>query len=466
MAKAKTVFFCKECGNESPKWLGKCPGCGEWNSFVEEKIRTDRRAPSGQSPIGERAATRPQPITDIPEEEGRRFTTGIEEFDRILGGGIVEGAVSLLGGEPGVGKSTLLLQIAYNLAAKSEGKEKILYVTGEESARQTRMRAERLQAFHPSLMVQCETDVEAIAASIDDLKPRLTVIDSIQTLYSADISSAPGSVAQIRESAARLVRQAKILNCAVIFIGHVTKDGVVAGPRLLEHMVDSVLYFEGERQFAFRILRSIKNRFGSTNEIGIFEMTTKGLVGVPNPSELFLGERPENTPGSVVLAAVEGTRPLLVEVQALVSPSAGFGSPRRAAHGMDAKRLALILAVLEKRLGLALGDRDVFINIAGGLKIEEPALDLAVAAALASSALDRPIDQEAVVFGEVGLAGETRSVTQVEKRLNEARRLGFNYCVYGAPHREKPRKQKGLSLPPASSLEEALQLLGLGRQNR
>jgi len=461
MAKNKTVFMCQECGQDFPKWQGRCPACGTWNSLVEEVVRSAPRGSSSPN-SGALGPHPPRPITEIPPDEGKRLSTRISEFDRILGGGLVEGSVTLLGGEPGVGKSTLMLQVAHELAASGEGK--VLYVTGEESARQTRMRAERLGAFHDALLVQCEVDVDAILDSLAKVQPAVAVIDSIQTLASADISSAPGSVSQVRESAARLVRYAKETGLALFFIGHVTKEGIVAGPRLLEHMVDTVLYFEGERHFSYRILRSVKNRFGSTNEIGIFEMTEKGLAPVANPSEMFLSERPADTPGSVVVAAIEGTRPLLVEVQALVSPNGGFGTPRRSTHGMDAKRLALILAVLEKRLGLPLSNQDVFVNLAGGLRIEEPALDLAVAAAVAGSALNQPTDRGTAVFGEVGLAGETRSVGQLGKRLNEARRLGFQACVYGAPQKEKPRKEKGLSLYPASTLEEALRLLGLVRK--
>lgn len=454
MSKTKIVFLCQECGQDAPKWQGRCPACGAWNSMVEESVRPAAHGGKKTSP-GQSA----QPITEIPADEGRRVSTRITEFDRILGGGLVEGSVTLLGGEPGVGKSTLMLQTAQHLAATVSGP--VLYITGEESARQTRMRAERLEAFHESLLVLCETDVDAILNALEKIRPVAAVADSIQTLASADVASAPGSVSQVRESAARLVRRAKETGLVLFFIGHVTKEGVVAGPRVLEHMVDTVLYFEGERHFSYRILRAVKNRFGSTNEIGIFEMTEKGLVPVANPSEMFLSERPAESAGSVVLAAIQGTRPLLVEVQALVSPNGGFGTPRRSSHGMDAKRLALILAVLEKRIGIPVSNQDVFVNLAGGLHVEEPALDLAVAAAVAGSALNKPVDRDAVVFGEVGLAGETRSVGQIEKRLNEARRLGFKLCVYGAPHREKPRRDNGLALHPASTLEEALHMLGL-----
>jgi DNA repair protein RadA/Sms len=426
--------------------------------MVEEIVRTaaPEGARAGRAAPG---AQPPRPITEIPADEGRRLSTHVGEFDRILGGGLIEGSVTLVGGEPGVGKSTLLLQVAHEIAARDA--KSVLYVTGEESVRQTRLRAERLGTLSKNLLVQCETDVETIIETLASAKPAVAVIDSIQTLSVPEIASAPGSVAQIRESAARLVRTAKESGLALFFIGHVTKEGIVAGPRLLEHMVDTVLYFEGERHFSYRILRAVKNRFGSTNEIGIFEMTERGLIPVENPSEMFLSERPAESAGSVVLAAVEGSRPLLVEVQALVSPCGSFGTPRRSAHGMDARRLALILAVLEKRVGLALSSQDVFANIAGGLRIEEPALDLAVAAAVAGSALNLAVDRKAVVFGEVGLAGEVRSVGQFQKRLNESRRLGFEICVYGAPRREKPRVENGLRLCPASTVEEALRLLGL-----
>lgn len=420
-----------------------------------------RPAPAGasKSSLALGASHPPMPIADIPPDEGKRISTQIGEFDRILGGGLIEGSVTLVGGEPGVGKSTLMLQVAHEIALRDN--RTILYITGEESARQTRMRAERLGALAPTLLVQCETDVQTIIETLTTVKPAVAVVDSIQTLSAAEVGSAPGSIAQIRETAARLVRVAKETGLALFFIGHVTKEGIVAGPRLLEHMVDTVLYFEGERHFSYRILRAVKNRFGSTNEIGIFEMTEKGLLGVENPSEMFLSERPVDSPGSIVLAAIEGSRPLLVEAQALVSPCGAFGTPRRSAHGMDAKRLALILAVLEKRVGLPLSNQDVFVNIAGGLRIEEPALDLAVAAAVAGSTLNRPVERGVIVFGEVGLAGEARSVGQLQKRLNESRRLGFTTCVYGAPRKEKPRNEDGLTLHPASTVDEALKLLGL-----
>lgn len=457
MAKTKVVYLCRECGQDFPRWEGKCPACHAWNSLAEHTVHAAPKAAA--RPAAAPASREPLPITAIPPDEGRRISTGVGEFDRILGGGLVEGSATLLGGEPGVGKSTLMLQAAHHLAAAGHGP--VLYITGEESARQTRMRAERLGAFDDNLLVYCEVDVDRILAALEKHAPPVAVIDSIQTLAAADVASAPGGVSQIRESAARLIRACKDGGTALFFIGHVTKEGVVAGPRLLEHAVDTVLYFEGERHFSFRILRAVKNRFGSTNEIGIFEMSEKGLKPVANPSELFLSERPAHTAGSVVLAAIEGTRPLLVEVQALVSPCGNFGTPRRSAHGMDARRLALILAVLEKRLRLPLSNQDVFVNLAGGLTIEEPALDLAVAAAVAGSALNQPVDPATAVFGEVGLAGEIRSVGQTGKRFHEIRRLGFTACVYGAPAREKPRKDEGLSLYPASTLEEALRLLGL-----
>ncbi|HUT22986.1 MAG TPA: DNA repair protein RadA [Sumerlaeia bacterium] len=458
MAKKSAVFMCDECGHDTPRWRGRCPACGAWNSMVEQSLPLGG-GQAGATSAGNVASRPPQPIAEIPAGDEERISTHMEEFDRILGGGLVAGSVTLLGGEPGVGKSTLMLQVAHHLA--SHNKAGALYVTGEESARQTRMRAERLGAFHEALLALCETDVDAIIQAVERTQPLAVVIDSIQTLASADLPSAPGSVAQVRASAARLVRLAKNLGLAFFFVGHVTKEGVVAGPRLLEHMVDTVLYFEGERHFSYRILRAVKNRFGSTNEIGIFEMTEKGLKSVANPSEMFLSERPSQSAGSVVLAAIAGARPLLVEVQALVSPNGGFGPARRSAHGMDARRLALILAVLEKRVGLSLSDHDVFVNVVGGLHIEEPALDLAVAAAVAGSMRNRPVEKGSVVLGEVGLAGETRSVGQLQKRFNEARRLGFDLCVYGAPPDEKPRKDGNLSLYPASTVEEALRLLGL-----
>lgn len=407
------LFVCGQCGFESRKWLGRCPDCGAWDSLGEER----KTAPAH---LGRTPAIA-QPLSAAGEEEAIRLVTGIGEMDRVLGGGIVPGSLVLIGGDPGIGKSTLILQLLASLAAHSL---KVLYVTGEESVRQIRMRARRLAIADESIFVSTENCVEAIVGLAGQMQPALLAVDSIQTVYSEEVGSAPGSVTQVREATARLLTLAKSSHLPILLVGHVTKDGAIAGPRVLEHMVDTVLYFEGDRGQVFRILRTVKNRFGSTNEIGVFEMQESGLAGVDNPSALFLAERPVNVPGSVVLPSVEGTRPILVEVQALVSRSS-LGTSRRTAIGADPQRLALLTAVLEKKLGVTLFDHDIFLNIAGGIRIIEPALDLGVVAALLSSYFEKPIDPATVVCGEVGLAGEVRAVGQMELRLREAGRLGF-----------------------------------------
>lgn len=408
------MFVCGQCGFVSRKWLGRCPDCGAWDSLSEQ----DRPA---QTLSGRRTAATAQPLTAVAPDEAVRLVTGIGEMDRVLGGGIVPGSLVLIGGDPGIGKSTLILQLLASLAAQQRT---VLYVTGEESVHQIRMRAGRLAIAEQGIEVSTENCVEAIVDLAGRMQPALLAVDSIQTVYSEEVGSAPGSVTQVREAAARLLALAKSSHLPVLLVGHVTKDGAIAGPRVLEHMVDTVLYFEGDRGQVFRILRTVKNRFGSTNEIGVFEMQERGLVGVDNPSALFLAERPVNVPGSVVLPSVEGTRPILVEVQALVSRSS-LGTARRTAIGADPQRLALLTAVLEKKLGVTLFDHDIFLNVAGGIRIVEPALDLGVVAALLSSFFERPIDPATVVCGEVGLAGEVRAVGQMEMRLREAGRLGF-----------------------------------------
>ncbi|MDW7771276.1 MAG: DNA repair protein RadA [Desulfobulbaceae bacterium] len=408
------LFVCGQCGYESRKWLGKCPGCGEWDSLAEEK-RTPRTL--SRQPVRE-----PLPLTDYSHTDQDRLITGISELDRVLGGGIVPGSMILVGGDPGIGKSTLIMQILAAVAAK--GKQ-VLYVTGEESAQQIRMRADRLNIRDDSIYLATENCAESVITVATRLSPALLAVDSIQTMYSEEIGSAPGSVTQVRESTAKLLTMAKSIGLPVIVIGHVTKEGAIAGPRVLEHMVDTVLYFEGDRGQVYRILRTVKNRFGSTNEIGVFEMKENGLAEVENPSALFLAERPMNVPGSVVLPSVEGTRPILVEVQALVSPTS-FGTGRRTAIGADPQRLALLTAVLEKKIGAKLFDHDIFLNIAGGIRIDEPALDLGVIVALLSSLYEKKIDKSTVVCGEVGLAGEIRAVGHMEMRLRESERLGFN----------------------------------------
>ena len=446
----KTVFFCKQCGFESRKWLGRCPDCGAWDSLSQS---------TAQSPAISTAVAEVQPLTGGNGEDQARLCTGIAELDRVLGGGIVPGSLVLIGGDPGIGKSTLLLQFMAAVAAKAG---QVLYVTGEESLRQIRMRAERLKVAEAAIAVSTETCVEAISALALKLAPVLVAVDSIQTMFSQEVASTPGSITQVRESAARLLVLAKNNNLPVFLVGHVTKDGSIAGPRVLEHMVDTVLYFEGDRGQMFRILRTVKNRFGSTNEIGVFTMREQGLIEVENPSALFLAERPANAPGSVVMPSMEGTRPIMVEVQALVSRSHG-GSGRRTAIGADSQRLALLTAVLEKKQGLNLIDHDIFLNIAGGVRIDEPALDLGVAAALLSSYLERPIDAHTVVCGEIGLAGEVRAVGHMEQRLRESRRLGFTRFLMPASTwrqlQDKKTDTGDMLLVPVASVSDLAETL-------
>lgn len=423
MAKSRSAFFCQECGYEAPRWMGRCPGCGTWNSMVEEPAA--RSGGRGLLSPEAGAGGPPVAIGDVETADAPRLATGIDELDRVLGGGIVPGSFVLVGGDPGIGKSTILLQLAARVAGQHGP---VLYVSGEESARQIRLRADRLGTLHPRLLVLAETNLEAIAHHAAQLAPRLLIVDSIQTVFRPDLHSAPGSVSQVRECAAQLLRVAKGQNIAVFTVGHVTKEGALAGPRVLEHIVDTVLYFEGDRHASFRILRAVKNRFGSTNEIGIFEMRDTGLAPVDNASQLFLSERPLGVAGSVVLPAMEGTRPLLVEVQALVSSST-FVTPRRTAEGIDLNRLQLIIAVLEKRVGLLLSSHDAYVKVAGGVRLAEPAIDLALAVALASSFRDQPPDPRTVVVGEVGLAGEVRAVSRIDQRIREAEKMGFDRMV-------------------------------------
>ncbi len=443
----RPVFVCQHCGQQSGKWLGRCPGCNEWESLVEEII-IPHTSLSG-------TLSQPQPLYLTPDENEERTSTHIDELDRVLGGGIVPGSVVLIGGEPGIGKSTLLLHLLASIA--EEGK-KVLYVSGEESARQIKMRASRLGTIHPEEFLATESVVEHIIAMTCTMRPSLLAVDSIQTLTCADISSSPGSVTQIRESAYRLLGMAKKENIPVVLVGHVTKDGSIAGPKVLEHMVDTVLYFEGDRSHAFRILRTVKNRFGSTNEIGVFEMKEEGLVPVSNPSEIFLAERPLNEPGSVVLPSVEGTRPILVEVQALVSPT-NLGTARRTAIGADQQRLSLLCAVLEKKAGLDMYGHDIFLNIAGGMRIDEPALDLGVICALASSLLEKPISSTTVVCGEVGLAGEVRAVGHIDVRVREAQRLGFTRFILPKSNKERISRTPGIELIGVKNLQELMDVV-------
>jgi len=421
MKKTKTAFFCQNCGYESPKWVGKCPGCGEWNRFAEEPTKTtDSRVPP-EYQLNEK----PRAIDTVEADEKARLKTGLAEMDRVLGGGIVAGSAILVGGDPGIGKSTLLLQVLHRLVS---GGRKVLYVTGEESASQIKLRADRIGASSKDLYVLVEVALENILKYIKEVGPAVVVIDSIQTVYCSLLTSAPGSVGQVREASERLIILSKKTGIPVFLVGHVTKDGSIAGPKVLEHMVDTVLYFEGDSGHSYRIIRGIKNRFGPTNEIGVFEMRDRGLVEVSNPSEYFLTERPEGMAGSVVVASIEGTRPILVEIQALVV-STSFGMPRRTAIGVDVNRVSLLVAVLDKIGGLHLGNHDIFLNVAGGVRLSEPATDLGVVAAIASSFLDRPIDPKTVVFGEVGLTGEVRGINQMEVRIREASRMGFKRCV-------------------------------------
>lgn len=453
MAKGKkTVFFCQNCGYESPKWMGQCPGCRQWNTFVEETLSAS--SGKGISQIIPRAGTRNEPValTKIQAGEDDRIKTEIEELDRVLGGGIVQGSMVLVGGDPGIGKSTLLLQVCRQLSNKGH---KVLYISGEESLRQIKLRAERIGEFNDLLLLMCETNLEAIRSTIERVKPEAVVIDSIQTMYNEEISSAPGSVSQVRESTGILMQIAKGLGISVFIVGHVTKDGSVAGPRVLEHMVDTVLYFEGDRQVAYRILRSVKNRFGSTNEIGVFEMRDKGLDEVKNPSQAMLNGRPTDASGSVVVCSIEGTRPILIEIQALVTRT-NFGLPRRTSVGIDYNRVNLLMAVLEKRAGLHLGDWDAYVNLAGGMKLGEPAIDLGIVMAIASSYKNKVVDPELLIFGEVGLSGEIRGVSMAEQRVREAEKLGFTACLMPKANLEGIQGKYQIRLIGVANIKEAM----------
>ena len=449
MPRPKTLFACQNCGYQTAKWLGRCPDCGRWESLVEERVTTGAKTPR----IG--AEAKAVALADIAAGGEERRRTGIGELDRVLGGGLVAGSAVLIGGDPGIGKSTLVLQA---MASLGSGGAKVLYVSGEESAQQIRMRAERLGLRESPTWVLCETALESIVETVGSLEPDVVAVDSIQTVSSAELGSAAGSIGQVRESAARLVALSKKSGAACFLVGHVTKEGYLAGPRVLEHMVDTVLYFEGDRGHTFRVLRAVKNRFGSTNEIGVFEMKDSGLAPVLNPSELFLSERPVGASGSVVVAAMEGTRPILVELQALVTPSA-FGTARRTTLGIDSNRLALLVAVLEKKVGLQLTGQDIYLNVAGGFSIDEPAADLAVVAAVASSFLDRPIDPGTLVIGEVGLAGEVRAVHQAEARVREARKMGFRRCILPAASERRLAGAEDLEAVGVESLDALWKVL-------
>ncbi|MCQ2524555.1 MAG: DNA repair protein RadA [Lachnospiraceae bacterium] len=424
MAKKTSAFFCRSCGYESSKWMGQCPGCKEWNTFDEEPVMISSSSGKKRS----LSAAKPVSISEVSSDKEERISSGSKELDRVLGGGIVKGSLVLIGGDPGIGKSTLLLQVTKILSVSNH---KVLYVSGEESLRQIKMRADRLGKDFKDMMLLCETNLEDIRAAIDEVKPEVVIIDSIQTMFTQDVSSAPGSVSQVREATAILLQIAKQNEISIFIVGHVTKEGAVAGPRVLEHMVDTVLYFEGDRHVSYRILRGVKNRFGSTNEIGVFEMRQEGLVEVLNPSEFMLSGRAEGASGSVVTCSMEGSRPVMVEIQALVCKSI-FGMPRRQATGMDYNRVNLLMAVIEKRAGLNIGDQDAYVNIAGGMKITEPAIDLATVMAIISSYKNKMIDSQTVIFGEVGLSGEVRAVSMAEQRVREACKLGFTTCIIPA----------------------------------
>ncbi len=459
MAKAKTTaFFCKECGYESAKWFGQCPACKEWNTFVEEPVAKNKTA-RGIASVSQKGVKNadcvPVDIGNITFEENDRITTGIAELDRVLGGGIVAGSLVLVGGDPGIGKSTLLLQMCFNLA--QNGKD-VLYISGEESLKQIKLRADRIGRCSGKMKLLCETNLDNIEGVLADNKPQIVVIDSIQTMYKEDVAAAPGSVSQVRETTSVLMQLAKGLNITIFIVGHVTKEGTVAGPRMLEHMVDTVLYFEGDRYASYRILRGVKNRFGSTNEIGVFEMQQNGLTEVENPSEYMLNGRPENASGSVVVCLLEGTRPIMVEIQALVCDS-NFGMARRTAAGTDYNRVNLLMAVLEKRAGIHLSGSDAYVNVAGGIKVNEPALDLGIVMALVSSFKNRAIDEKTVIFGEVGLAGEVRAVSQVQQRVNEAIKLGFETCILPGVCLKNIKKNDKIEIIGVNNVQEAIKLI-------
>ena len=450
MAKTKNVFVCSNCGYESAKWLGKCPGCNEWNSFYEEKITKTTKLNENKKIV---KATK---LNEVEKKTTTRFSTGIKELDRVLGGGMVEGSLILLGGEPGIGKSTLILQICNSINLDGS----VLYISGEESAEQVKLRADRLNIRNDNLLFLSQTDIELIKNEIEEINPKLVIIDSIQTMYSDEISSAPGSVSQVREITSQIMRMCKQNGITTIIIGHVTKDGNIAGPRVLEHMVDTVLYLEGERYFSYRILRGVKNRFGSTNEIGMFQMQDSGMMEIENPSQILISERDGNPSGSIIVASIEGSRCILVELQALVTPSV-FGLPRRTANGIDYNRLTLLIAVLEKKAGLMLGNQDVYLNIVGGIRINEPATDLGVVLSVASSFKNISISPELVAIGEVGLTGEVRAVNLIEKRIKEAEKLGFKTCIIPENNKKLLKEKFKLDIIGVKNIVEAMKYIGL-----
>lgn len=450
MAKPKQVYFCQECGYESSKWMGQCPGCRAWNTFVEETVVTGARKQGNRT-----VSAAPASILEVTSDVETRLDTNMKELDRVLGGGIVKGSLVLIGGDPGIGKSTILLQVCQNL---TDAGHKVLYVSGEESLQQIKMRAERLGDFKKEMYLLCETDVDAIEDAMAKVQPEVMVIDSVQTMMLESVASAAGSVSQVREVTNRLMQMAKLKNVAIFIVGHVTKEGTVAGPRTLEHMVDTVLYFEGERSSMYRILRSVKNRFGATNEIAVFEMKEHGLEEVKNPSEVMLTGRPLDAAGSVIVCSMEGTRPLLIEIQALVAQT-NFQMPRRTTVGIDFNRVNLLMAVLEKRAGIHLGSCDAYVNLTGGIRLSEPAVDLGIILALVSSYRNRPVDEHTIAFGEVGLTGEVRSVSMAEQRVREAARLGFTTCILPSSNTNNIKSIEGMRLIGVSNVKEAIDVI-------
>ena len=455
MAKSKTIFVCSECGNESSKWLGKCPACNSWNTFYEQKV-VETKSSSRNASNAEKINNKPQTLNSYQAKETIRTSTGFNELDRVLGGGLVKGSLVLLGGEPGIGKSTLILQIC----DKIQGEGKVLYVSGEESAEQIKMRADRLGINNDDILFLGETDIDIVNQAIIDINPKLVIIDSIQTMYSEEITAAAGSVSQVREITSQVMRVCKSRAITTIIIGHVTKEGNIAGPRVLEHMVDCVLYLEGERYFTYRILRGVKNRFGSTNEIGMFEMREEGMCEITNPSDILISEREDNPAGSCIVSCMEGTRPILVELQALTSQTI-YGYPKRTANGIDYNRLALLIAVLEKRVGLQLGSQDVYLNVVGGLRINEPSIDLGIVLVTASSFKNVPIPKDMVIMGEVGLTGEIRRINNIEKRLKEAEKLGFKTCIIPESNKRDLKDKFKLDIICVRNINEAMKKAGL-----
>ena len=455
MAKIKTKYVCQSCGYENPKWLGKCPECMKWNTFVEEIEDKSSKSNHRETFVIDKSSQKPVNINSITIKHEERFSSGINELNRVLGGGIVRGSLVLVGGDPGIGKSTLLLQVSESVAQSGK---KVLYISGEESESQIKMRAERLNAKSENLFIMAENNLNIIEHNLEGFDPDLIILDSIQTVFTPDIASAPGTVSQIKEGTSRFMRISKKMGISTFVVGHVTKEGALAGPKIMEHMVDTVLYFEGERYNTYRLIRAVKNRFGSTNELGVFEMSEKGLQELENPSKALISEKPENASGSVIVSTVEGTRPMLLELQALVSPTS-FGIPRRTATGIDFNRVNLLLAVLEKRAGMQIQNQDVYLNIVGGIKINEPSMDLGVILAVASGFRNIPISGEVAVTGEVGLTGEIRGVSYIEKRISECRKLGFKKIIIPKSNYESVKDVKGIEIWPVENVRQAINMV-------